>query len=89
MYRLLGNLFALALSLALFRFATPCMLMSSNKNETAVHGCNPAILVLVVLVSHKVYFLCSTISLAVLFDTLCRNNFEHNTIGGASSIMSA
>ena len=41
--------------------------MSSNKNETAVHGCNPAISVLVVLVSHKVYFLCSTISLAVLF----------------------
>ena len=37
------------------------------KNETAVHGCNPAISVLVVLVSHKVYFLCSTISLAVLF----------------------
>ena len=31
--------------------------MSSNKNETAVHGCNPAISVLVVLVSHKVYFL--------------------------------
>ena len=43
------------------------MLMSSNKNETAVHGCNPAISVLVVLVSHKVYFLCSMISLAVLF----------------------
>ena len=41
--------------------------MSSNKNETAVHGCNPAISVLVVLVSHKVYFLSSTISLAVLF----------------------
>ena len=31
------------------------MLTSSNKNETAVHGCNPAISVLVVLVSHKVY----------------------------------
>ena len=36
-------------------------------NLTAVHGCNPTISVLVVLVSHKVYFLCSTISLAVLF----------------------
>ena len=43
------------------------MLTSSKKNETAVHGCNPTISVLVVLVSHKVYFLCSTISLAVLF----------------------
>ena len=43
------------------------MLTSSKKNETAVHGCNPVISVLVVLVSHKVYFLCSTISLAVLF----------------------
>ena len=32
------------------------VLMSSNKNETAVHGCNPTISVLVVLVSHKVYF---------------------------------
>ena len=52
MYGLLGNLFALAS----FRFATPCSVMSSNKNETAVHGCNPAISVLVVLVSHKVYF---------------------------------
>ena len=41
--------------------------MSSDKNETAVHGCYPAISVLVVLVSHKVYFLFSTISLAVLF----------------------
>ena len=43
------------------------VLTSSKKNETAVHGCNPTISVLVVLVSHKVYFLCSTISLAVLF----------------------
>ena len=43
------------------------MLTSSKKNETAVHGCNPTISVLVVLVSDKVYFLCSTISLAVLF----------------------
>ena len=43
MYRLLGNLFALALSLASFRFA---VLTSSNQNETAVHGCNPAISVL-------------------------------------------
>ena len=43
------------------------MLTSSKKNETAVHGCNPTISVLVVLVSHKVYLLCSTISLAVLF----------------------
>ena len=40
---------------------------SSNHNETAVHGCNPAKSALVVLLSHKVYFLCSTISLAVLF----------------------
>ena len=43
------------------------MLTSSKKNETAVHGCNPTMSVVVVLVSHKVYFLCSTISLAVLF----------------------
>ena len=43
------------------------MLTSSKKNETAVQGCNPTVSVLVVLVSHKVYFLCSTISLAVLF----------------------
>ena len=36
MYGLLGNLFALALSLAPFRFATLAytVLMSSNKNET-------------------------------------------------------
>ena len=46
--------------------------MSSNKNETAVHGCNPAISVPVVLLSHKVYFLRSMISLAVLFVIYCR-----------------
>ena len=46
------------------------MLTSSKKNETAVHGCYPTISVLVVLVSHKVYFLCSTISLAVLLHVL-------------------
>ena len=56
-------------SLAGFISICYTVLMSSNKNETAVHDCNPAISVLVVLVSHKVYFLCSTISLAVLFVT--------------------
>ena len=45
-------------------------MINDKKNETAVHGCNPAISVLVVLVSHKVYFLCSTISLAVSFDNI-------------------
>ena len=53
----------------------PCWIktqhIGSKKNETAVHGCNPAISVLVVLVSHKVYFLCSTISRAVLFVIFC------------------
>ena len=42
-------------------------LMSLNKDETAVRGCNPPVLVLVVWVSCKVYFSRSTISLAVLF----------------------
>ena len=42
-------------------------LMSLNKDETAVRGCNPPVSVLVVWVSCKVYFSRSTISLAVLF----------------------
>ena len=53
--------------------------MSSKKNKTAVHGCNPAISVLVVLVSHKVYFLCSTISLAVLFVTRFESEAKGNS----------
>ena len=51
----LCNLFALAFVLASFRFAIS-VLMRPSKNETAVHGCNPTLSVLVVLVSRKVNF---------------------------------
>ena len=37
---------------------------SPNKDETAVCGCNPAVSVLVVVLSRKVYFSRSMISLA-------------------------
>ncbi len=45
--------------LASFRFST----ISPNQDETAVHGCNPALSVLV-LASRKVFFSCIMISLA-------------------------
>ena len=39
-----------------FFFIRYTVLISANEDETAVHGCNLAISVLVLLVSHKVYF---------------------------------
>ena len=41
-------------------------LTSPNKDETAVCGCNPAVSVLVVVMSRKVYFSRSMISLACI-----------------------
>ena len=43
--------------LASFRLASYIVLTSSSKDETAVHGYGPSLLVLVVLVSRKVHFL--------------------------------
>ena len=42
------------------------VLTSPKKGETAVHGCNPTLLVSVVLVSRKVNFFTKYISLAAL-----------------------
>ena len=42
------------------------MLMSSNKSETSVHCCDPALLVLVMLVSRNVFHVISTLQSIVL-----------------------
>ena len=42
--------------LALHIFATQSVLLSSNKSETAVHGCDPALSALVMLVSRNRVF---------------------------------
>ena len=51
----LGNLFALALRAGVI-YIRYTALKSPNKDETAVCGCNPAVSVLVVVLSRKVYF---------------------------------
>ena len=55
----LCNLFGQAFVLVSFRFTLPCktVLKSPNKDETAVHGCNPSLSVLVALMSCKANFL--------------------------------
>ena len=60
------NLFALALVLAVnIRYT---VIMSPKKDETAIHGYNPASAVRVVLVSRKVNLYCVvSASLAVIF----------------------
>ena len=55
------NLCALALWLALHIFATYTVLTSSIKSETAVRCCDPALSVLVVLVSRNVFHVVSAL----------------------------
>ena len=58
MNRSFCNLFALALAGVTYRYT---VLMSSNKNETAVHCCDPALSVLVMLVSRNVFHVVSAL----------------------------
>ena len=53
--------------LASFRSARYAVLMSPNKDETAVHGYCLSLSVLVVLMSRKANFSARSISLAVMF----------------------
>ena len=61
------NLYALALGLALYIFATKCS--SPIKGETALHCCDPASPVLVMLESRNVFYVVSAFQSIVCLST--------------------